>query len=482
MGFMEKMKRVSKFAVGVFFLALVLRLGVVIATREMRIGLDDMFQYDMLARSLAAGEGFRWYGEEDLALVERYFPLEFVLGDYDPRGVLTSFRPPGYPAFLAVIYKLGGLENRFFYARLAQAFLGALLAPLTFALARRTFPAKEKMAKAAAVTVAVYPMLVVYPFALATENTFIPLILGGTVTLLKAAETRRWRDYLLAGILFGIAALTRSVIVAILPFVLLWLWFLVKDRRGALVVLACVLAFTIPWSVRNTRLHGKFVFIENSMGYNLHQGYHPESDGTFKYGPSLELVPYMDDGQRDEIGRELAVQFIKDDPWRVPYLVVRKAAYFFELERRALTYFYSNNFVGYIPQPWFTLVFALFTLPFAVVISLVALGLPFLKWRQEPLLVMAVCFGYFAPHLLLLAEPRFHLALVAFLAVFAAHTWANFPTLRAQMRLKENWWKLAIAAALLALLWFNWGFELWKDLDTLIPLFGPEGNKTFYVY
>jgi 4-amino-4-deoxy-L-arabinose transferase-like glycosyltransferase len=476
------MKRISKFAAGVFLLAVVLRLIPVIATREMTIGLDDMFQYDMLARSIAAGDGFRWYAEEDLTLIERYFPLEFIKGEYDPQGVLTSFRPPGYPAFLALIYKLGGLEHRFFNARLMQAFLGALLAPLTYALARRTFPDKEKLAKIAGVAIAVYPMLVVYPFALATENTFMPLILGSTLVLLRAAETRRLRDYLLAGILFGLAALTRSVIVAILPLALLWLWFMVKDRRGALILLACVLAFTVPWSVRNTRLHGNFVFIESSLGYNLHQGYHPESDGTFKYGPSLELMPYIDDGTRDEIGRELAMEFIADDPWRVPYLVVRKAAYFFSLERRALTYFYSNNFVGYIPQPWFTLVFATFTLPFAVLTSSVALALPFLKWKPAPLLVGAVCLGYFAPHLLLLAEPRFHLSLVPFIAVFAAYTWSNFPAIRAEMRKKENWWKLAIAVILLALLWFNWGHELVNDLDRLVPLFGPDGNKTYFVY
>jgi hypothetical protein len=479
---MEKSKKTTSFALGVFLLALILRLVPIIATHEMKIGLDDMFQYDMLARSMAAGEGFRWYGEEDLALIERYFPLDFVMGEYDPRGVLTSFRAPGYPAFLAVVYKLGGLENRFFIVRLVQTVLGALLAPLTFALARRTFPEKEKIAKAASVVAAAYPMLVVYPFALATENTFMPLILGGTVMLLKAAETRRWRDYLLAGVLFGIAALTRSVIVAILPFVLLWLWFSAKDRKGVVILLASVLVFTIPWSVRNTSLHGHFVYIESSLGYNLHMGYHPESDGTFEYGPSLELMPYMDDGMRDDIGRELAMEFIQADPWRVPYLAVRKAAYFFSLERRALTYFYSNDFVGYIPQPWFTAVFVLFTLPFALVTTSVALGLPFLKWRKEPLLVMAVCFGYFAPHLLLLAEPRFHLALVTFLSVFAAYTWVNFPEIRAQMRRRENWWKLLIAATLVALLWFNWGQELYKDLDKLIPLFGPGGNKTSYPY
>jgi hypothetical protein len=310
----------------------------------------------------------------------------------------------------------------------------------------------------------------------------MPLVLGGTLILLKAAESRRWADVVVAGILFGMAALTRSVIVAILPFVLLWLWFIAKERRGALIVVTCVFVFTLPWSVRNTRLHGHFVFIENSLGYNLHQGYHPESDGTFKYGPSLELMPYMDDDVRNQLGMELALEFIEQDPGRVPYLVMRKAAYFFELERRALTYFYSNNFVGYIPQPWFTLIFALFTVPFTIVASSVALMLPYLRWRKEPLLVLAVGFGYFAPHLLLLAEPRFHLSLVPLLAVFAAYTWTNFPALRAEMSKMENWWRLAIAVTLLGLLWFNWGNELYKDLDQLTLLFGPDGNKSYFVY
>ena len=91
---MGKQKRTS-FGWIIFFVAVIVRLLPVIAAREMTIGLDDMFQYDMLARSLAAGDGFRWYAEDDLALVERYLPIEFIKGEYDPRGVLTSFRAPG---------------------------------------------------------------------------------------------------------------------------------------------------------------------------------------------------------------------------------------------------------------------------------------------------------------------------------------------------------------------------------------------------
>ena len=81
-----------------FLLAFILRLIPVLFSIGLPIGLTDMFQYDMLARSLVAGNGFRWYAQEDLDLINSsidpgVFP-DFIVEDYDPRGVLTSFRAP----------------------------------------------------------------------------------------------------------------------------------------------------------------------------------------------------------------------------------------------------------------------------------------------------------------------------------------------------------------------------------------------------
>ena len=88
----------------IFFIAFILRLGPVLLTRSLGIGLDDMFQYDMLARSLASGNGFRWYAYEDLQRLEPYVNFDLSSIDYDPvRGMPTSFRAPLYPSFLAVI-------------------------------------------------------------------------------------------------------------------------------------------------------------------------------------------------------------------------------------------------------------------------------------------------------------------------------------------------------------------------------------------
>ena len=482
MASMVKGKKFPLFLVGVYLLAVVMRLGPVIAAREMTIGLDDMFQYDMLARSLTSGDGFRWYAQEDLALVERYFPLEWVIEDYDPRGILTSFRAPGYPFFLSQIYRVVGLEDRFFIARLVQVFIMAFLAPMTVLLSRRLFPGKEIVARLSGITLALYPFFVVFPLALASEVTFIPLAVGAVLAALRAGESHRWEDYLLSGVLLGAAVMTRSVILLAVPIMMLWAWFLVKDKKGAVILLLSVLVFTVPWSVRNSILHKKFTGVESMMGYNLYLGYHPDTEGRFKFGPSLDLLPYLDDAERDQLGTEKAMEFIRQEPERVPYLVMRKLGYFFGLERRVLTYFYSNNFLGYIPQPYFTLLFIVFTLPFVLIALSAALVLPGLRWEKNHLLVAGVALAYLAPHLIILSEPRFHLVLLPFLAVFAAYGWVERRKVLMSLSSQAHRWRLVLAILAAGLLIFNWGYDLWTDAENLKLLFGPDGNRTYFDY
>ena len=132
------------FAFRIFIVALVLRLIPVIAARSLGIGLDDMFQYDMLARSISSGNGFRWYAQQDLNQLAAFVHFDLsTVKEYDPvRGIPTSFRAPLYPTFLAIVYFFSGAGfSRFFAARLTQAvLLGAPLAPLTYFVSKKLFP------------------------------------------------------------------------------------------------------------------------------------------------------------------------------------------------------------------------------------------------------------------------------------------------------------------------------------------------------
>jgi hypothetical protein len=450
------------------------------------IGLDDMFQYDMLARSIIAGDGYRWYAQDDLYLVENYIPFDITTVDYDPKGVVTSFRPPLYPAFLSLVYLFTGITpDRFFAARLVQVFLNALLVPMTYLAARQVFPNHLRAAKWSAWAIALYPMMVIYPLSLATENLFFVLVLAFVLSLFKTISDGRLRWFILSGLLIGLSALTRSVILPISAIAALWAWVALKNRKGAAALFVTAILVCLPWIARNSMLHGRLVGIESSLGYNLYVGYHPKSTGTFQYGISLDLIPMLDDGLRDQIGTTKAIEFIKDDPSRILPLAIMRAGHFFGLERRALTFFYSNNFFGYVPTPALLAASILLLLPFVVLTSSSAYGLILADWKQKEVVLLGIVMAtYILPHVLLLAEDRFHLTIVPFLAIFAARLWdGGIGELKHLFRLSFSGKALVLMATLVVLLlFFNWGRELAGDMDKLLILFGPEGNRSGFPY
>ncbi|MGE5249687.1 MAG: ArnT family glycosyltransferase [Bacteroidota bacterium] len=469
----------NRFAARLYIAALILRLIPVLLARGLGIGLDDMFQYDMLARSIVAGNGYRWYAQQDLAQLAPYVNFDLNSVKYDPvRGVPTSFRAPLYPAFLALVYAVSGTGfARFFAARLAQAILlGAPLAPLTYLTGRRLLDGNERAARLAGWVVAGYPMLLLFPIGLGTENLFFLLLLGSFLALLRCMDRPAAPAFLLAGVLLGLTALTRSVILPFAGLAVLWAWFSLRERRGA-VLMALAVAVTIaPWVIRNSLLYGRLTGIETSLGYNLYVGYHPQSDGTFTFGPSLDLVPILDDSVRDQIGTERAIGFIRQDPGRFIPQAVSRLGQFFRLELRILTYFYSNNFFGYIPAPLLVALMAAFGLPFALVCLSASLGAALVPRSPGALLLLLLLAGYLLPHVFILSEERFHLALVPFFAMVAGYFWAARPRFMPE-RLSTR-----IALVIAGLLIINWTYQFTSQAAKFAALIGPNGNHSSYPY
>lgn len=497
----------KSFPLRIYLFALILRLIPVLLTRSLGIGLDDMFQYDMLARSLASGNGYRWYAQEDLKLLEPYvdFDLSTAKG-YDPEhGLYTSFRAPLYPAFLAIVYIFSGTGfSRFFAARVAQViFLGAPLAPLTYLAAMHLssfiFPHEpkeesvalrlskggkrtERIAKISAYIAACYPMLIVYPLGLGTENPFFVLLLGSFLFLLKSIERPTTFHFLLSGSFLALTALTRSVILPFAGLAMLYLIYL--HQKKALLVVFVFGMIIAPWVFRNSLLHDKLTGIETSMGYNLYLGYHPQGNGSFIFGPSLDLLTIMDDAERDEVGTQKAIGFMLEQPERFVPLAINRLGFFFGLEKRVLMYFYSNNLIGYISKPSFLIISAILLLPFVFVSVYACLGLSLLKWNSETALLLLLLTFYLLPHVFILAEDRFHLALIPFFAILAAQFWVvGFQAISARWHESNvGKWMVTLAVLGVFLLFLNWGFELSRDADKIAALLGQGGNKTYYPY
>jgi hypothetical protein len=323
---------------------------------------------------------------------------------------------------------------------------------------------------------------VLFPLALATENLFFLLLLVGVFLLLKIAHATTSRAAVVtagfAGILLGLTALTRSVILPFAALAGLWVWFSLKTRLAALALFLGLLVTIVPWMIRNSLVEHRPTGIETSMGYNLYVGYHPESTGSFVYGPSLDLLSILDDRVRDQYGTQQAFAFIRQNPLRFPYLAARRLGYFFNLELRGFTYFYVNDFLGHITFIALALVLLVLALPFVIISISAAFGWILIAGHPEGTLLLLLLVAYLLPHVFILSEERFHLALIPFLAIAAAAFWVRgFSALR-----YRGAWIAALSVVIVGLLLLNWGLELGRNGPTLLKMLGPLGNQLYLPY
>ena len=444
--------------------------------RDLPIDLD-MLQYDMLARSLAAGNGYRWYAAEDARQFAAYlnrFGFEVEL-PADPLGIPTSFRAPLYPFTLSLVYRLTSQSGRILAARLIQAVLGALTAVLTYALALAV-QLPERPSRIAGVIVAIYSLLLFYPLGLVTENLFIPLLLLTLLVLLSARDKGSLPQVFIAGILAGLTTLTRSLVVLLWPFWLYWLYRFTSNRRTARLLagfmLAGMLLVTVPWSVRNSRLHGQPVWLESSLGYVLYLGYHPTATGTVPARTTMELLTIQDDLQRNQVGMQSAWRFITDNPPRAARQVIQHFSTLFGLEWREFRFFYHNNYLGEWPAWLIVTTLLWFCLPLIILLPLSLYGIVVFKPGPERQVLLSVILVLTLIHTLTLADPRYHLLMVPILAIFAARGWT--------VGLDRRAFRLALAATLPFLL--IWTLEILREWDRLQIMLAPGGNRTFWGY
>jgi 4-amino-4-deoxy-L-arabinose transferase-like glycosyltransferase len=209
-------------------------------------GIGDWFFYHWQANDIAAGNGF-----------DEPYRLRF-----DHVLLPSAGHPPLYPLLLSAVSALGGTGT--LAHRAAGLPLGALTIGLVGLLGRRA--GGERTGLVAAGLCALYPLTIATDGALMSETLFGPLV----VLVLLAAWRLLDRPGLTvaagAGALLGLAALTRSEALLLLPL-LLWPAALRGGpggwRRAGVAALACAVVLA-PWAIRNAAAFGRFVPISNN--------------------------------------------------------------------------------------------------------------------------------------------------------------------------------------------------------------------------
>ena len=244
----------QRFLAGVLVASGLLKLVLALAVRHHDAILDEG-AYLELAQGLAAGHGFS-----------------------------GTFRPPGYPAFMAAWLWLG---SGTLGIRLAQVALSLGSTVLLHRIVTRE--AGERAARVAVLVFAFDPLLVAFSHRLWSETLFIALFLLALDQLLLAAREPGWRRLALTGLVLGASALVRPMVVTSLPFLGAWLLWnawrehpapgrhLARPVWQTLVLgLSCLLVI-LPWTVRNQRVAGTFILIDSNGPFNFLVGSQPEA-------------------------------------------------------------------------------------------------------------------------------------------------------------------------------------------------------------
>jgi 4-amino-4-deoxy-L-arabinose transferase-like glycosyltransferase len=181
------------------------------------------------------------------------------------RGIL--FYPPIYPWLLRLARDGFGSFNA---AMAAQAAIGALLAPAIVFLGRRLYG--ERPAVVAGIVVALLPELVWFSTHFWSETVFMVFLWWGLERTARAMEgpSRLWTA-LAAGLLLGLAALTREPALYFLPIAALFLVRRGGAKDAGALILGCAL-IVAPWTYRNYNLFHELIPISTSGWFNLWQG------------------------------------------------------------------------------------------------------------------------------------------------------------------------------------------------------------------
>jgi 4-amino-4-deoxy-L-arabinose transferase-like glycosyltransferase len=285
---------------------------------------NDETEYITVARDLLAGRGWQFY--------EHYRWL----------------RAPLYPLFLAgSLWLAGGDLHRAALPNLALSVANVYLCyRLTLALASR------RAARLAAILAALLWTQAIFAGLYMPETLFTFLFSGALVCLVRPPATNHqpsapqnqrtverqlvtlspwhpgipWRTIVIAGILFGLATLTRSITLLFIPIVALWLllhWPAAGQaatgipRRAlrlllpSLLFMLCALLTIAPWTIRNYQAYGRPILVETGLSFNLWFFNEPREGNEAIY-QALASIPNPAD--RSDYATAKGLARLREDP------------------------------------------------------------------------------------------------------------------------------------------------------------------------
>ena len=374
-------------------------------------------------------------GDEDY-----YFQtaLHLAMGgghEYPLRGAKAEW-PPGYPFFLALFMDLraNGLDAEALSRSLvvAQLWLGGALVLLCGCLGRKLLG--PVVGLVAAVGAAIYPDLIVFSHYLFSETLFTVLLLAALLAVVHYEQQRRLGAALVAGVLFGLAALTREV--AVLLAVACVLWWILRAKPGkrglafghGAVLGAVLVCVVLPWTVRNYSVFDRVVLVSNAAWLNARSGNTLVEPGWLRpSGGALEsfrstYFSIPDELARADYARSQSLALIREEQ---PSWLFKKTVRTVLLLGSPDSYLFKKISRGAYPELSIRGVRTLLIVGVASYLAIVLLSLPgwaAARGQEGRALALLLVATTFSVHVLANASPRYRFPLMPLAIIFAAST------------------------------------------------------------
>jgi 4-amino-4-deoxy-L-arabinose transferase-like glycosyltransferase len=179
-------------------------------------------------------------------------------GYYTPNGGGPGLmRAPGYPLYLAAVYKFFGVKPAI--ALFLQIVLSGLIPIFLYMNAELLF--SKRVARIAAVLSIIEPVSIIYANILLSETLFVIFLLLSTYFFIKSMKHKNTSALVMSALTAGIAAYFRPVILY-LPFAYAFIYITVsllsfKDRIKYALGIVLITGLTVlPWIARNYVVDG----------------------------------------------------------------------------------------------------------------------------------------------------------------------------------------------------------------------------------
>ena len=363
-------------------------------------------------------------------------------------GTEAYFHAPLYIYILGLLYAVFGVSLT--VARIFGILIGLVSVYLTYAIGKRLF--SEKAGIIAGVIHALYPIGIYFESELLVDALFTMLMQLSVFLIIIAVDKLRLRFFALTGIAIGLAAMTRPVILALVPLFLIYALVKTKPRHAAITaavtILLVMVVVIMPVTLRNLLVADDLVLISSSGGINFYIGNNASSSGLSATMPpplgagwEIRDVHHM---AENETGRRMTSSEVSDYWYEKGWQWIKEnKVEFFKLYIKKLYFFINNAEVpnnrdlgAFIES---NVVLKMMPLRFGFLLALAAAGI-FLRLRGREISAAELfCLGLIVLYMLVLSmffvNARFRLPVLPYFFILAS---AGLIGIVAKLRERKN--------------------------------------------